>query len=138
MPNFGRKLTLFFFGFGWLPQAAFAQSTDDSGWSYRIAPYLWGTAIDGNVAHERLPVELHGSMSFGDVWEHLDIGAMGAFEARKDNFGVLSDAMLAKLSTRSMRPSPAPGSRSCSRRGPRPVWSHSSIADGRAGPGTSI
>lgn len=76
-----------------------AQATGDAEWKFRIAPYLWGTAIEGNVAHARLPMDLHAGMSFGDVWDNLDVGAMGAFEARKGRFGLLTDGLLAKLST---------------------------------------
>ncbi|MEL1265757.1 hypothetical protein [Pseudoxanthomonas putridarboris] len=82
-----------------LSHAARAQAADNEAWSFRIAPYLWGSAIDGNVAHARLPIDLHASMSFGDVWDNLDVGAMGTFEARKGRYGMLADGMLAKLST---------------------------------------
>lgn len=84
---------------GLLSNPAWAQDAADEGWKFRIAPYLWGTAIDGNVAHERLPIDTHASMSFGEVWDNLDVGAMGAFEARKGKYGMLADGMFAKLST---------------------------------------
>lgn len=79
--------------------AAHAQAADTGEWTFRIAPYLWGTAIDGNVAHARLPIDFHAGMGFDDVWENLDIGAMGAFEARKGRYGVLADGLYAKVST---------------------------------------
>lgn len=85
--------------FSVLTNTALAQDPANEEWKFRIAPYLWGTAIDGNVAHERLPIDLHAGMSFGDVWGNLDVGAMGAFDARKGRYGVLADGMLAKLST---------------------------------------
>lgn len=87
-----------------LSHAARAQTTDGDAWTFRVAPYLWGSAIDGNVAHARLPVDMHASMSFGDVWDNLDVGAMGAFEARKGRYGILADGMLAKLSTTAYAP----------------------------------
>lgn len=82
-----------------LSHSAQAQRVGSETWIYRIAPYLWGSAIDGNLAHERLPIDMHASMSFGDIWDSLDLGAMGMFEARKGEFGVFADAMVAKLST---------------------------------------
>lgn len=82
-----------------LSNSAQAQAAASETWTYRIAPYLWGSAIDGNLAHERLPLDMHASMSFGDVWDNLDLGAMGMFEARKGEFGVFADAMIARLST---------------------------------------
>ena len=106
-----------FLGLGLLPLVVAAQSTDSSPassnsstdtssskWTFRIAPYLWGTAISGSVAHEGLPIEPHASMSFGDVWKHLDVGAMGSLEARKGKYGVLADGLLAKVSTTAYAP----------------------------------
>lgn len=84
---------------GALSNPTLAQAADKEEWKFRISPYLWGTAIDGDVAHARLPIDLHADLGFGDVWDNLDVGAMGAFEARKGRFGVFSDGMLAKLST---------------------------------------
>jgi len=87
-------------------QAVGAQAADSGEWTFRIAPYLWGTAIDGNVAHENLPIDFHAGLGFDDVWENLDIGAMGAFEARKGRYGVLADGLYAKLSTTAYAPVP--------------------------------
>lgn len=84
---------------GMFSNASLAQGAAGEEWKFRIAPYLWGTAIGGNVAHERLPIDLHASMGFGDVWDNLDVGAMGAFEARKGRCGLLVDGLFAKLST---------------------------------------
>ena len=38
-------------------------------------------------------------MDFGDVWENLELGAMGAFEARKGRYGVFADGLYARLSS---------------------------------------
>lgn len=84
---------------GMFSNLVLAQDAASERWKFRVAPYLWGTAIDGRVAHERLPVDMHASMSFGEVWDNLDVGAMGAFEARKGRYGVLADGLFAKLST---------------------------------------
>lgn len=80
-------------------QVTHAQAQDAGEWSFRMTPYLWGTAIDGNVAHEHLPIDFHAGMSFGDVWDNLDIGAMGTFEAHRGRYGVVADGLYAKLST---------------------------------------
>jgi hypothetical protein len=81
-----------------LSSTALAQDASREQWEFRIAPYLWGTAIDGNVAHARLPIDFHSGLGFGDVWNHLDVGAMGTFEARKGRYGVLADGLFSKLS----------------------------------------
>lgn len=79
-------------------QGAVAQTTDDA-WTFRVAPYVWASATDGHFAHARLPIDLHSSKSFSDSLEDLDVGAMGAFEARKGRHGVLADGQFSKLST---------------------------------------
>ncbi len=78
-----------------------AQAQDGGGdaWTFRLAPYVWGSSTDGTFAHARLPVGLHTSKSFRESLEELDAGAMGAFEARKGRHGVLLDGQFAKLST---------------------------------------
>jgi hypothetical protein len=78
---------------------AYAQTTDSAQWTYRVAPYLWATAIDGTVAHDRLPIDLSAEMDFGDVWENLELGGMGAFEASKGKYGIVADGLFARLSS---------------------------------------
>ncbi|MFT3762602.1 MAG: hypothetical protein QM761_08335 [Pseudoxanthomonas sp.] len=103
MPNSRGKLMLLAVSWA-LPHSALAQDAGNDAWTYRFVPYLWGSAIDGTLAHRRLPVDLHANMGFGDVWDHLDVGAMGTFEARKSEYGLLSDAMFVKLSTTAQAP----------------------------------
>lgn len=86
------------------PGAAMAQASDQ--WQFTIAPYGWGTAIEGHVAHARLPLDVHASLSFGDVLDHLDFGAMGAFEARRGQHGLLVDGLYSKMSTTMAAPVP--------------------------------
>lgn len=78
---------------------AHAQTAASDGWSYHLTPYLWGTAIEGTVAHDRLPIDLSAELDFGDVWENLELGGMGAFEARKGRYGVFADGLFARLSS---------------------------------------
>jgi len=82
----------------WAQSGARADDSAD-GWSFRLAPYIWGSSTEGAFAHERLPVTLHTSKSFRDSLEELDAGAMGAFEARKGRHGLLLDGQFAKLAT---------------------------------------
>lgn len=77
-------------------QTADESRWQDSGWSFRIAPYLWGTATEGRFAHQRLPFTLHGSKSLGDNLEDLELGGMGMFEARRGRYGFLADGQYSR------------------------------------------
>ncbi len=87
-----------------LASTANAQDSNASGWSFRLAPYLWGTAIEGDVSHAGLPGDVHAGMSFRDLLDDLDAGTMGAFEARKGRHGLLVDGLFAEVSTRADLP----------------------------------
>jgi len=65
-------------------------------WHFELTPYLWGAAMDGTVGAGALPpTGVH--TSFSDILENLDPGFMGAFEARKNRWGLLFDAVYMKL-----------------------------------------
>lgn len=80
-------------------QSGTTSNEKPDGWSFRLAPYVWGSSTEGTFAHERLPVTVHTSKSFSESLEELDAGAMGAFEVRKGRHGLLLDGQFAKLST---------------------------------------
>ncbi len=68
-----------------------------SDWRYQATLYGWLTAIDGNVGVRRLPsVAVDASIS--DVLRNLDGGLMGSFLARNDQWLVMTDLVLARLS----------------------------------------
>jgi len=70
------------------------QATD--GWQFAFTPYLFATGVSGTVgANGR---ELEVDANFGNVWENLDIGLMGTFEARKGRFVMFTDLFWSKLS----------------------------------------
>lgn len=89
-----------------------AQAADDAaaGWQYEVTPYLWASGMTGDVQAGRLP-KTSVDMKFSDILEVLDFGLMGAFEARKDRWGVLLDAIYMKVSD----------SATASRTGPGPI-----------------
>lgn len=97
------------FGFGLGAPAVQAQSATDDAWTFRVAPYLWGSSSEGHFAHARLPLDIHLSKSFSDTLEELDLGAMGMFEARKGRHGLLVDGQYAKLSSSVPVPVPMVG-----------------------------
>jgi hypothetical protein len=76
----------------------------DSGWHFGLAPYLFATGISGTVGARGRTLEVDAN--FGSVWKNLDIGLMGAFEARKGRFVILNDLVWAKLSSERDTPGP--------------------------------
>jgi opacity protein-like surface antigen len=75
-----------------------AQSkTTDSGWQFEATPYLWLTSLKGTSQIGNTP-ELNVNLSTSDVLDALDSALMGAFEARKDRWGMFFDLVYAKLS----------------------------------------
>lgn len=80
-------------------QSANQGAMDASGWSFRVAPYLWATATEGRFSHERLPLTLHGSKSFSETLDDLELGGMGMFEAQKGRYGLLLDGQYSRSST---------------------------------------
>jgi len=73
-----------------------AQTTHPSGWRFEFSPYVWGANMDGTL---RIGTwEKKSSASFSDLLSKLDVGLMGAFEARKGRWGILADSIYMKLS----------------------------------------
>lgn len=79
--------------------AAYAEDAGEppGGWQFEFTPYLWMTGMTGDVQAGRLP-KTEMDMSFSDILDVLDFGLMGAFEARKDRWGILLDAQYMKVS----------------------------------------
>ena len=75
-----------------------------SGWQFGVAPYLFAAGISGTVGARGQSLDIDSS--FGNVWENLDIGFMGQFEARKGRFVSLNDLMWVKLSSERDTPGP--------------------------------
>lgn len=76
-----------------------AESTTEKsdGWEFQIVPYLWTAGIDGTIQIGQLPA---GGVqaSFADIWSNLQMAAMGTFEARKGNWGLVFDGIYVDLS----------------------------------------
>jgi hypothetical protein len=64
-------------------------------WQFSITPYVWGTAIKGDVGVGRADANVDAS--FKDILDHLNGALMLSLEARKGAFGVLSDSVYADL-----------------------------------------
>jgi|SRR5688572_22964604 len=66
------------------------------GWQFAFTPYLFATGVSGTVGANGRQLEVDAN--FGNVWENLDIGLMGTFEARKGRFVIFTDLFWSKLS----------------------------------------
>ena len=66
------------------------------GWHFAFTPYIFATGVSGTVGAQGRELEVDAN--FGNVWENLDIGLMGTFEARKGRFVMFTDLFWSKLS----------------------------------------
>jgi hypothetical protein len=82
--------------------------TNDDKWHLAISPYLWFAGVHGTIGARNRSANFEASA--GDVLSKLNIGLMGAVEARKRRFVVPIDFMWIKLSDDKATPrSPFPG-----------------------------
>jgi len=71
-------------------------------WKFKAVPYLIMPWMDGKVAV--LGREVDVNVGPGDIFSHLQMGAMGYFEARKGKWGFGVDAIYMALGTTIDRP----------------------------------
>jgi opacity protein-like surface antigen len=71
---------------------------DDNQWSFRVAPYLWATALNGDIGVDGL--KSHINASVGEVIDHVEGGAMLTAEARYGRWGIVTDFIYADLADR--------------------------------------
>jgi hypothetical protein len=77
--------------------AARAQDAGQAGppWELSVTPYLWATALKGDVGVGK--TETNVDASFKDVWDNLNGALMLEAELRKGRFGLISDTIYANL-----------------------------------------
>ena len=68
----------------------------DDKWHFGVTPYLWFAGTHGTAGFAGRNASFHAS--FGDIFSYLNIGIMGAVEARKDRFVFPVDFLWMKLS----------------------------------------
>ncbi len=81
------------------------QTPDPDEWQFQLTPYLWIAGISGNAGIGNLVVDVNAGLGDSDI--HLNFGFMGAFEARKGRWIILTDLQYSNLGTD--RPTPGPG-----------------------------
>lgn len=72
-----------------------AEETRAAPWQLTLAPYIWGTALDGDVGVGKTSAKVDAS--FSDILENLNGALMLSLELRKGRFGLLSDTVFAQL-----------------------------------------
>lgn len=72
--------------------------SNEDQWSFRIAPYVWATALNGDTGVDGRTA--HVNASIGEVIDHVDGGAMLTAEARYGRWGLVTDFIYADLADR--------------------------------------
>jgi hypothetical protein len=86
-----------------------AQSTAASGkWQFEITPYFWLSGLETNIKVGLVP-EQSTYVSFSELSKLVHVGLAGQFEARKDRWGFLIDAMYVDLGTTKVQSGKMPG-----------------------------
>jgi len=60
-------------------------------WKHELAPYLWGSAMEGTVGIGDVTAETE--MSFSDILDDLEFGFMGTYRATRDRYSITVDAI---------------------------------------------
>jgi hypothetical protein len=93
---------------GSAPAPQKAATANDDNWHLGVSPYLWFAGVHGTVGALGRAASVHASAT--DVLSKLNIGLMGAVEARKRRFVLPIDFMWIKLSNDKALPeNPFPG-----------------------------
>jgi hypothetical protein len=72
------------------------------GWHFAVTPYLWFAGAHGTVGVLGHTTSVHASA--GDLLSHLDIGLMGAADARYKRFVMFGDMMWLRISDDKAQP----------------------------------
>ena len=94
--------------------------TTDSGFHFSVSPYLWFAGNRGTVGVLGRDASVHASA--GDLLSHLDIGLMGAAEARYNRFVLNGDMIWIRISDSKAVPFPALGATSADVRVGQFIW----------------
>jgi opacity protein-like surface antigen len=60
-------------------------------WKHELAPYLWGSAMEGTVGIGAVTAETE--MSFSDILDDLEFGFMGTYRVSRDRYSITVDAL---------------------------------------------
>lgn len=83
-------------GFGVAQADEMSYATSD--WSFAAAPYLWAAGLEGSTGVFGLPAQ-DIDLSFGDIWDNLDMAFMAVGEARNGRMTFGLDFTYVRIST---------------------------------------
>ncbi len=89
-----------------LSTKAHADESTSGDWAFKAAPYFWFTSLEGDVATIRGIPPAYVDASFSDIWDNLNMAAMGYAEARHGRFGVGADLIYFDVSADGDGPTP--------------------------------
>jgi hypothetical protein len=72
------------------------EDSSQDGWHFAVTPYIWFSGVHGSTGILGQEASVHAS--FGDIFNYLNIGAMGVFEARYNRVVIPIDFMWMRLS----------------------------------------
>ncbi|HUL33556.1 MAG TPA: hypothetical protein VL128_06710 [Candidatus Eisenbacteria bacterium] len=72
------------------------EAIKDDGWHFAVTPYIWFSGMHGTVGALGSEASVHAD--FSDIFNYLNIGAMGVFETRYKRVIMPVDFMWMKLS----------------------------------------
>lgn len=75
--------------------APVAPPVEEDGWNVALMPYFWFAGLDGDVGFNGNVGEV--DMDFGDIWDTLEFGLMGAAHFQKGKWGFQLDGIWMQL-----------------------------------------
>ena len=72
-----------------------ADNQRDDSWHFTLTPYIWAPSVDGSLKIQQPPGYTGGNVGLGadSYLDNLNAVAMGSFEARKQKWSILTDAI---------------------------------------------
>ena len=64
-------------------------------WKHELAPYLWGSAMEGTTGIGGVTADVDAS--FGDILDNLEMGFMGMYRGTRDRFSIDVDTIFMGL-----------------------------------------
>ena len=86
-------------GFVTMALAGLSFAEANEGWVFTVAPYVWATGMEGEVATLPPADPADIDLSFGNVLEDLDLSLMSFAEARKGRIGFFAEIFYVSVST---------------------------------------
>ena len=81
---------------GFIASGGQSEAGAQNGWNFQVTPYLFAAGLNGTAGARGVEADIDAS--FSDIWDNLDVGLMGLFEARNGPWTMTFDALYFKVS----------------------------------------